>query len=367
MPADHPPRTLGARIWTSLSGLDPEQRAVAETLRGPVCVLAGAGTGKTRAITHRIAHAVQSRYRRRAQRAGCDVHHPRRRRAPPPAARARRARRPGAHLPRRRAAPAHLLLAARHRRRPAPGDRVEAAAADRGGPHAAPQPGPRRAPRRRQRDRVGQGHPARPEDYPAAAAKARRTPPIPAEELARLFDQYEKLRRARHLVDFETILELTAAVMTEHREVANQIRSQYRYFVVDEYQDVNPLQKLLLDTWLGGRDDVCVVGDPNQTIYSFTGASPHFLTSFGVEHPERGRGQAGPRLPLRPRGGRAGQPGDGPQPPPPGAGRPARAGPRTGLHRIRRRTRRGAGRRAAGQEADGRRRPRPGDRRACSG
>ena len=62
--------------------------------------------------------------------------------------------------------------------------------------------------------------------------------------------------------------------MTEHREVAAQIREQYRYFVVDEYQDVNPLQKLLLDTWLGGRDDLCVVGDPNQTIYSFTGATP---------------------------------------------------------------------------------------------
>lgn len=85
--------------------------------------------------------------------------------------------------------------------------------------------------------------------------------------------------------DFETILELTAAVMTEHREVAAQIRQQYRYFVVDEYQDVNPLQKLLLDTWLGGRDDLCVVGDPNQTIYSFSGATPRYLTNFSVEHP----------------------------------------------------------------------------------
>src|SRR5690606_2642249 len=95
-----------------------------------------------------------------------------------------------------------------------------------------------------------------------------------------------ELRRARHLVDFETILELTAAMMTEHREVANQIRAQYRYFVVDEYQDVNPLQKFLLDMWLGDRDDLCVVGDPNQTIYSFTGATPRYLTGFTVEHPD---------------------------------------------------------------------------------
>jgi DNA helicase-2/ATP-dependent DNA helicase PcrA len=124
-----------------------------------------------------------------------------------------------------------------------------------------------------------------PEDYPAAAAKARRTPPMAPEEVSRLYEGYENLRRQRGMIDFETILELTAAVMVEHREVAGQIRQQYRYFVVDEFQDVNPLQKLLLDTWLGGRDDLCVVGDPNQTIYSFTGATPHYLTNFAVEHP----------------------------------------------------------------------------------
>src|SRR5690606_3253609 len=122
-----------------------------------------------------------------------------------------------------------------------------------------------------------------PDDYVAEADKARRRPPLPAEEIARAYEEYEELRRARHLVDFETILELTAAMMTEHREVANQIRAQYRYFVVDEYQDVNPLQKFLLDMWLGDRDDLCVVGDPNQTIYSFTGATPRYLTGFTVE------------------------------------------------------------------------------------
>ncbi|WP_030451773.1 ATP-dependent DNA helicase UvrD2 [Herbidospora cretacea] len=268
-----------------LSGLDPEQRAVAETLRGPVCVLAGAGTGKTRAITHRIAHAVRTGVADAPSvlavtfttRAAGELRH-----------RLRELGAPGVQ--------ARTFHAAALRQltyfwpRVIGGDPpqviesklpllVEAARMLRRNPDRAEL-----------RDVASEIEWAKvtqhgPEDYPAAALKARRTPPIPADDVARLFDQYEKLRRARHLVDFETILELTAAVMTEHREVANQIRSQYRYFVVDEYQDVNPLQKLLLDTWLGGRDDVCVVGDPNQTIYSFTGASPHFLTGFGVEHP----------------------------------------------------------------------------------
>ena len=83
--------------------------------------------------------------------------------------------------------------------------------------------------------------------------------------------RYEELRRERHLVDFESVLELTAAILAEHPAAAAAVRDRYRYFVVDEYQDVNPLQKLLLDAWAGDRDDVCVVGDPRQTIYSFTG------------------------------------------------------------------------------------------------
>ena len=135
-------------------------------------------------------------------------------------------------------------------------------------------------------------------------------PPVPAEEIARLYEAYELLRRERHLVDFETILELMAAVMTEHPEVAAQIRAQYRYFVVDEYQDVNPLQKLLLDTWLGGRDDLCVVGDPNQTIYSFTGATPQLPDELHRGVPGREGDPAGARLPVHAPGGDARQPGD---------------------------------------------------------
>ena len=86
-------------------------------------------------------------------------------------------------------------------------------------------------------------------------------------------------------MDFESLLELTAAILTEHRAAAAEVADRYRYFVVDEFQDVNPLQKLLLDAWTDGRDDVCVVGDPRQTIYSFTGATPAYLTGFTAAFP----------------------------------------------------------------------------------
>ena len=94
-----------------------------------------------------------------------------------------------------------------------------------------------------------------------------------ADPMASVYATYEGLRRERHLIDFESVLELTAAIVIDSRAAADQVSATFRYFVVDEYQDVNPLQKLLLDVWLGDRDDLCVVGDPHQVIYSFTGAS----------------------------------------------------------------------------------------------
>ena len=100
-----------------------------------------------------------------------------------------------------------------------------------------------------------------------------------------MYAAYEELRRERHLIDFESVLELTAAILLDNRAAADQVRDTFRHFVVDEYQDVNPLQKLLLDTWLGDRDDLCVVGDPHQVIYSFTGATPSYLTGFTAEFP----------------------------------------------------------------------------------
>ena len=269
-----------------LAGLDPEQRAVAEAVRGPVCVLAGAGTGKTRAITHRIAYAVLT----------------------------------GVVAPQRVLAVTFTTRAAgelrgRLRQLGAPGVQARTfhAAALRQLTYFWPKVIGGEPPRvveskialvaeAARACRLSYGRTElrdiaaeiewakvtqhRPEDYVAGVERTGRKPPADVIDVARVYAVYEQLRRERNLLDFEGILELTAAMLTEYPEVARQVHDQYRYFVVDEYQDVNPLQKFLLDMWLGDRDDLCVVGDPNQTIYSFTGATPRYLTGFTVEHPD---------------------------------------------------------------------------------
>jgi DNA helicase II / ATP-dependent DNA helicase PcrA len=125
----------------------------------------------------------------------------------------------------------------------------------------------------------------RPDGYAGAAAAAGRSPLAGIAPMTSVYAAYEQLRRERQLIDFESVLELTAAILGENQAAADQVRQTFRYFVVDEYQDVNPLQKLLLDAWLGDRDELCVVGDPNQVIYSFTGATPSYLTGFTAEFP----------------------------------------------------------------------------------
>ena len=97
--------------------------------------------------------------------------------------------------------------------------------------------------------------------------------------------RYEQIKSARGVVDFDDILLCTAALLSSFPEVAHEVRRQYRTFVVDEYQDVSPLQQALLDLWRGDRDDLCVVGDPAQTIHSFAGAQASFLTGFALRHP----------------------------------------------------------------------------------
>jgi DNA helicase-2/ATP-dependent DNA helicase PcrA len=273
-----------------LAALDPEQRQVALATRGPVCVLAGAGTGKTRAIAHRIAYAALTGV--------VDPGHVLALTFTTRAAGELRAR-------------VHQLAG-----RGAGLDRVQArtfhSAALRQLTHFWPRTVGGRPPTvldskvkllaeiaRRQRAGASPAElrdlaaeiewakvmGVRPEEYPDAAARAGRSAPLAGALVARLYTGYEELRRERHLVDFESVLELTAAILTEHPEAAALIRDRYRYFVVDEYQDVNPLQKLLLDSWAGDRDDVCVVGDPRQTIYSFAGATAGYLTGFGTDFP----------------------------------------------------------------------------------
>ncbi|MGZ4613920.1 MAG: ATP-dependent DNA helicase UvrD2, partial [Kineosporiaceae bacterium] len=126
-----------------------------------------------------------------------------------------------------------------------------------------------------------------PQGYAAAADRAGHVAPggFDVATVARLLEVYEQVKTDRGVIDFEDVLLLTVGVLEEYRHVAEAVRAQYRHFVVDEYQDVNALQQRLLDLWRGERDDVCVVGDPSQTIYSFTGASPAHLLEFPRRHP----------------------------------------------------------------------------------
>src|SRR5450631_2175257 len=275
-----------------LSSLDPEQRAVALAPRGPVCVLAGAGTGKTRAVAHRIAYT-----------AGIGAVDPARvlavtfttRAAGELRARLRQlgAAVPDAGLERVQARTFHsaALRQLTHFWSAAVGGPVPQvieskisliAEAARRLRLQAGLPELRDAAAEVEWAKVTQ---VRPEEYPEASAKASRAGPFQPAVLARLYAAYEDLRRERHVVDFESVLELTAAILVDNGAAAAAVRERYESFVVDEYQDVNPLQKLLLEAWLAGRDDVCVVGDPRQTIYSFTGATPAYLTGFPAEFP----------------------------------------------------------------------------------
>ena len=104
---------------------------------------------------------------------------------------------------------------------------------------------------------------------------------LDVEKMVRLQELYETLKDERRLIDFEDVLLATAGMITSEPQVATEVREQYRFFTVDEYQDVSPAQQLLLDAWLGERSDVCVVGDASQTIYSFAGAKAEYLLRFG--------------------------------------------------------------------------------------
>jgi ATP-dependent DNA helicase UvrD/PcrA len=289
-----------------LAALDPEQREVALATRGAVCVLAGAGTGKTRAITYRIAYAAAIGKVNPAHvlaltftvRAAGELRGRLRQLSTPGsggtgsggtgsgglgtglvrastfhAAALRQLnyfwpRVVGGRPPQVIDSKVSLVREAAKRA----GVRVEGGASGALSDAAAEI----------EWAKVGQ---VRPDGYPRAAAAAGRSPVAGADQLASVYAAYEELRRERHLIDFESVLELTAAILLDNRAAADQVRDTFRHFVVDEYQDVNPLQKLLLDTWLGDRDDLCVVGDPHQVIYSFTGATSSYLTGFTAEFP----------------------------------------------------------------------------------
>ena len=126
----------------------------------------------------------------------------------------------------------------------------------------------------------------RPDDYPSVAARSGRVvAAYDVQTVARVFSAYEAVKRDRGRIDMEDVLLCAAALLAEDHRVATQVRGQYRWFVVDEFQDVSPIQQTLLDLWLGGREDLCVVGDAAQTIYSFAGASAEHLLGFARRYP----------------------------------------------------------------------------------
>jgi DNA helicase-2/ATP-dependent DNA helicase PcrA len=124
-----------------------------------------------------------------------------------------------------------------------------------------------------------------PARYEAEAARAGRTPPVPAAAMAGIYELYEDDKRRKGLVDFDDLLWRCAAAMEDDPEFAAGQRWRFRHVFVDEFQDVNPVQYRLLTGWLADRLDLCVVGDPNQAIYSWNGADPTFLTRFTERFP----------------------------------------------------------------------------------
>ena len=269
-----------------LGALDPEQREVAEALRGPVRVLAGAGTGKTRAITHRIAHGVEQgiyvptevlavtfttraagEMRGRLHRLGA------------PGVQARTFHSAalrqlrwfwpttyGGELPTLTESKIPLVVGAARRLRVQTDQALL-------------------------RDLASEIEWAKvsnvgPDDYPRVADRhGRVVAGLDHETVGRVFAGYEEVKRSQARMDMEDVLLLTAGMLADEERVAAQVRAQYKWFVVDEFQDVSPIQSALLDLWLGGRDEICVVGDPAQTIYSFAGADATYLRDFPRKFP----------------------------------------------------------------------------------
>ena len=276
-----------------LAALDDEQRAVATAVRGPVCVIAGAGTGKTRAITHRLAYAVD-----------IGIVDPNRILALTFTARAAgemRSRLRALGVPSIAARTFHsaALKQLMYFWPQALGGRFPqlltnksgfiGEAINRAGLSATKSPA-------LLRDIASEIEWAKvleiaSDEYVASASDYGRklragNQGISPNDVARVYEAYESLKKQERTLDFEDILLMTVGMLEEMRDIRDRVRDQYRYFTVDEYQDVSPLQQRLLDLWLGRREDICVVGDPAQTIYSFAGATPAFLLNFVNRFPK---------------------------------------------------------------------------------
>ena len=283
--------TPDLRAEEILAALDDDQREVALATRGPVCVIAGAGTGKTRAITHRIAYAAAigtmdpskvlaltftaraaGEMRTRLRSLG----------VPTVAARTVHSAALkqliyfwptvfGGRTPDLMSSKTPFLTEAVNRADLTSEIRITS--------------------RETMRDiateiewaKVSQVAPI---DYLDQVNARQMKPRVKAEHIAAIYVAYESLKKQELAIDFEDVLLLTSAMLEEERTVRERVQDQYRYFTVDEYQDISPIQQRLINAWLGSRKDICVVGDPAQTIYSFAGATPVFLNTFTQRFPE---------------------------------------------------------------------------------
>jgi DNA helicase II / ATP-dependent DNA helicase PcrA len=269
-----------------LTGLDAEQRQVATTFGTPVVVIAGAGTGKTRALTHRIAYgAATGAYRANAVLALTFTTR---------AAGELRTRLRGLGLGGVQARTFHsaALRQCQFFWPQAFGSELPPVSSERTSIVAAAARKLRLTPDSSQlRDLLTEVSWAKvtnvaPAEYVAVAESAgREVAGLTAVQVGQVLGSYERVKSERGVIDFDDILLCTVALLSERTEIAEKIRDTYRHLLVDEYQDVSPIQQTLLDLWWGDGVDHCVVGDPAQTIHSFAGATPEFLTGFADRYP----------------------------------------------------------------------------------
>jgi len=274
-----------------LAALDADQRAVAIATRGPVCVIAGAGTGKTRAITHRIAYA-----------AAIGTMDPQKVLALTFTAKAAgemRARLRTLGVPTVAARTIHsaALKQLLYFWPSVFGGRTPDLMTTKTGflteaiNRAGLSSSLRATNRELMRDIASEIEWAKvsqvtPVDYIDQVGRRSQKPRVLPEQMVQIYTAYESIKKQELAIDFEDVLLLCAAMLEEEREVRERVQDQYRYFTIDEYQDISPIQQRLINAWLGTRRDICVVGDPAQTIYSFAGATPVFLNSFTQRFPE---------------------------------------------------------------------------------
>jgi len=275
-------------VLNTLDGLDESQRVVATTWGGPLCVLAGAGTGKTRALTHRIDHGVaEGKYQPEqvlaltfTTKAASEM--------------GQRLRALGVRGVATRTFHSAALRQLQHFWPTITGGRL---------PDIAPSKAPLIAKTLDQlslsvdtavvRDLAGdiewrKVHAYTLEDYRLKRAELGKSLPggLSLEVVASIHERYEQVKDEQGRIDFEDVLLGTLGMLETEQRVVDRVRAQYGVFLVDEYQDVSPLQHKLLEVWLGSREDLVVVGDASQTIYSFAGASSSYLLEFPERYPQ---------------------------------------------------------------------------------